>query len=175
MECVAEKITKFDLPFDIKEAYLMGHSSGGHLAMMAVLHNACGMIEMPNVKGVILESASSDILICANEPLPPWMSVRPSTVLLGIDSIEGNEEIAYKASCTSLISEDIILPPVLMFHCINDPVVSVENSRTLYEKLEEKNHSVEYYEIKDWEEHGGNIYFSETVLTIIQDFIKKTK
>ena len=44
MECVAEKITKFDLPFDIKEAYLMGHSSGGHLAMMAVLHNACGMI-----------------------------------------------------------------------------------------------------------------------------------
>ena len=133
--------------------------------MMAVLHNACGMIEMPNVKGVILESASSDILICSNEPLPPWMSVRPSTVLLGIDSIEGNEEIAYKASCT----------PVLMFHCINDPVVSVENSRTLYEKLEEKNHSVEYYEIKDWDEHGGNIYFSETVLTIIQDFIKKTK
>ena len=175
MECVAEKITKFDLPFDIKEAYLMGHSSGGHLAMMAVLHNACGMIEMPNVKGVILESASSDILICANEPLPPWMSVRPSTVLLGIDSIEGNEEIAYKASCTSLISDDIILPPVLMFHCINDPVVSVENSRTLYEKLEEKNHSVEYYEIKDWDEHGGNIYFSETVLIIIQDFIKKTK
>lgn len=175
MECVVEKITKFNLPFDIKEAYLMGHSSGGHLAMMAVLHNACGMIEMPNVKGVILESASSDILICSNEPLPPWMSVRPSTVLLEIDSIEGNEEIAYKASCTSLISEDIILPPVLMFHCINDPVVSVENSRTLYEKLEEKNHSVEYYEIKDWDEHGGNIYFSETVLTIIQDFIKKTK
>ena len=62
-----------------------------------------------------------------------------------------------------------------MFHCINDPVVSVENSRTLYEKLEEKNHSVEYYEIKDWDKHGGNIYFSETVLTIIQDFIKKTK
>ena len=81
MECVVEKITKFNLPFDIKEAYLMGHSSGGHLAMMAVLHNACGMIEMPNVKGVILESASSDILICSNEPLPPWMSVRPSTVL----------------------------------------------------------------------------------------------
>lgn len=64
---------------------------------------------------------------------------------------------------------------VLMFHCINDPDVSVENSRTLYRKLDEKNHSVEYYEIKDWEEHGGNIYFSETVLSIIQDFIKKTK
>ena len=66
----------------------IGHSSGGHLAMMAVLHNACGMIEIPDVKGVILESASSDILICSSEPLPPWMSVRPSTVLLGVDSIE---------------------------------------------------------------------------------------
>ena len=159
MECVVKKISEFDLPFNMNEAYLMGHSSGGHLAMMAVLHNACGMIEMPNVKGVILESASSDILICSSKPLPPWMSVRPSTVLLGVDSIEGNEEIAYKASCVSLITEDIVLPPVLMFHCANDPVVSVENSRTLYQKLEEKKHRVEYFEIKEWEEHGGNIYF----------------
>ena len=175
MECVMRKISEFDLPFDMNEAYLMGHSSGGHLAMMAVLYNASEMIKIPNVKGVILESASSDILICSNASLPAWMSVRPSAVLLGVDSIDGNEEMAYKASCTSLISEDIILPPVLMFHCINDPVVSVENSRTLYRKLDEKNHSVEYYEIKEWKEHGGNIYFSETVLSIIQDFIKKTK
>ncbi len=175
MEYVMRKISEFDLPFDMNEAYLMGHSSGGHLAMMTVLYNASEMIKIPNVKGVILESASSDILICSNASLPAWMSVRPSAVLLGVDSIDGNEEMAYKASCTSLISEDIILPPVLMFHCINDPVVSVENSRTLYRKLDEKNHCVEYYEIKDWEEHGGNIYFSETVLSIIQDFIKKTK
>ncbi len=174
MECVRRKIAEFNLPFDMEEAYLMGHSSGGHLAMMAVLYKACRMIEMPNVRGVILESASSDILICSREPLPPWMSVRPSTVLLGVDSIEGNEEIAYKASCASLISEDIILPPALLFHCANDPVVSVENSRTLYQKLEEKNHRVDYYEIKDWEEHGGNIYFSQTVLSIIEEFIKST-
>lgn len=174
MECIVRKIAEFNLPFNMNEAYLMGHSSGGHLAMMAVLHNACGMIEMPKVKGVILESASSDILICSSEPLPPWMSVRPSTVLLGVDSIEGNEEIAYKASCVSLVSKDIILPPVLMFHCANDPVVSVENSRTLYQKLEEENHSVDYYEIADFEEHGGNIYFSESVLSIIQEFIKNT-
>ena len=32
---------------------LLGHSSGGHLAMMAVLYNACGRIEMTGVKGVI--------------------------------------------------------------------------------------------------------------------------
>ena len=74
-----------------------------------------------------------------------------------------------------MIREDIILPPVLMFHCANDPVVSVENSRSLYQKLEENKHSVEYYEIKKWEEHAGNIYFSETVLSIIEKFIKGTQ
>ena len=67
-----------------------------------------------------------------------------------------------------------MLPPVLMFHCTNDPIVSVENSRTLYQKLEENNHRVDYYEIKDWKEHAGNIYFSQTVLSIIQEFIKDT-
>lgn len=174
MECVVRKIAEFDLPFDMDNAYLMGHSSGGHLAMMGVLYHSCGMIEMPAVKGVILESASSDILICASEPLPPWMSVRPSTVLLGVESIEDNKEIAYKASCVSLIRKDIALPPVLMFHCANDPIVSVENSRTLYKKLEEENHKVDYYEIKNCEEHGGNIYFSEDVLSTIQEFIANT-
>ena len=80
---------------DMNEAYRWDFPRYCHLAMMAVLHNACGMIEIPDV-GVILESASSDILICSSEPLPSWMSVRPSTVLLGVDSIEGNEGIAYK-------------------------------------------------------------------------------
>lgn len=88
MEYVMRKISEFDLPFDMNEAYLMGHSSGGHLAMMTVLYNASEMIKIPNVKGVILESASSDILICSNASLPSWMSVRPSAVLLGVDSID---------------------------------------------------------------------------------------
>ncbi len=170
MECVTKKIKEFDLPFDMNNAYIMGHSSGGHLAMMAVLFKAHGMVEMPSVKGVILESASSDILICSSTPLPPWMKVRPSAVLLGVDSIEGNEEIARKASCVNYIDSNISLPPVLMFHCENDPVVSVENSRALYSKLEECNHKVDYYEIKHSEEHGGNIYFSEKILSIIQEF-----
>ena len=40
MECVVEKITKFNLPFDIKEAYLMGHSSDAALSLYTALHNA---------------------------------------------------------------------------------------------------------------------------------------
>ncbi len=171
MECIKGKISEYRLPFDMENIYIMGHSSGGHLAMMTVLYAANHLIEIPLVKGVILESASSNILICASEPLPPWMTVRPSMVLLGIDDIDGNEEIAYNASCVSKISNNISIPPVLMFHCENDPIVSVENSRNLFEKLEENNHKVEYYEIKNCDEHGGNIYFSESILSIIIKFI----
>ena len=71
-----------------------------------------------------MESASTDILTCAKEPLPSWMDVRPSAVLLGVDKIEGNEEIARKASCEMYITKDIKLPAVLIFHSEFDPVVS---------------------------------------------------
>lgn len=120
-----------------------------------------------------MESASSDILICSKTPLPPWMSTRPSAMLLGVESIEGNEELAHKASCISYINADIKLPPILMFHSENDSVVSVENSRTLYEKLEADHQEVNYYEMKNCTEHGGNLYYTERILSIIQKFINE--
>lgn len=173
VKCVEKKIKEFDLPFDMNKAFIMGHSSGGHLAMMAMLFRAHGLVELPSMKGIILESASSDILICSKAPLPPWMSIRPSAVLLGVERIEGNEELAHKASCIPYINSDIELPPILMFHSENDPVVSVENSRTLYEKLEAEDQEVDYYEMKNCAEHGGNLYFTEQILSIIQNFINE--
>lgn len=162
--------------FDMNRIFLMGNSSGGHVAMMSVLYNAHGLCKtLPNIRGVISESGSTDILTCAKEPLPPWMKVRPSTVLLGIEQIEGNEEIAEKASCAMYISEDVKLPPVLLFHSENDPVVSVENSRLLYEKLSSTHHEVYYYELEGNDAHGGNDFFDSKILDIIQEFCDKQK
>ncbi len=96
---------------DTERIFLMGNSSGGHIAMMTALFSEHGLCEkITNISGVILESASTDILICSNAPLPPWMQVRPSAVLLGVDKIEGNEELAKKASCEMYITKDIDLP-----------------------------------------------------------------
>lgn len=160
--------------FDMNRLFLMGNSSGGHVAMISVLYNAHGLCKtLPNIRGVISESGSTDILICAKEPLPPWMKVRPSTVLLGIEQIEGNEEIAEKASCTMYITEDVKLPPVLLFHSENDPVVSVENSRILYDKLSNTHHEVYYYELEGNDAHGGNDFFDSKILNIIQEFCDK--
>lgn len=156
---------------DTNRIYLMGNSSGGHIAMMSVLYSAHGLCEtLPKISGVILESASTDLLICAKAPLPPWMKLRPSAVLLGVDKIEGNEELAEKASCSRYITENINIPPVLLIHSEYDPVVSVENSRALYDKLIDMKHEAFYYELADNHAHGGATYYDSKVLDIIQEF-----
>ena len=172
LDFIATRAEQFH--FDMKRIFLMGNSSGGHVAMMSVLYNAHRLCKpLPNIRGVISESGSTDILTCAKEPLPPWMKVRPSTVLLGIEQIEGKEEVAEKASCAMYITEDVKLPPVLLFHSENDPVVSVENSRLLYDKLSNTHHEVYYYELEGNDAHGGSAFFDSKILNIIQEFCDK--
>jgi acetyl esterase/lipase len=174
LDFIATKAEQYH--YDMNRIFLMGNSSGGHIVMMSVLYNAHGLCKtLPNILGVISESGSTDILTCAKEPLPPWMKVRPSTVLLGIEKIEGNEEVAEKASCGRYITKDVKLPPVLLFHSENDPVVSVENSRTLYDKLSNTHHEVYYYELEGNNAHGGNDFFDSSILNIIQEFCDKQK
>lgn len=159
---------------DTNRIFLMGNSSGAHIAMMSVLFNAHGLCNtLPKISGVICESGSTDLLICAKEALPPWMKIRPSAVLLGVDQIEGHEELAKKASCSMYISENIELPPTLLIHSEFDPIVSVENSRTLYEKLIASRHNAVYYELAENDAHGGAVYYDSEILDIIQEFCKK--
>lgn len=156
---------------DMERIFLMGNSSGGHIAMMSVLFSEHGLCEkLPKISGVILESASTDILTCAKEPLPSWMDIRPSAVLLGVDKIEGNEEIARKASCGMYVTKDIKLPAVLLIHSEFDPVVSVGNSRILYKKLIKAGHEADYYELEGSHAHGGVTYYNDTILNIIDEF-----
>jgi len=156
---------------DTEQIFLMGNSSGGHIAMMTVLLSGHGLCEkIPKISGVILESASTDILICSQAALPPWMQVRPSAVLLGVDKIEGNEELAKKASCGMYIKKDMELPAVLLLHSELDPIVSVENSRVLYENLISTGHEAIYYELENNDAHGGAAYYDNKVLNIIRKF-----
>ena len=159
---------------DTTRIFLMGNSSGGHIAMMSVLFNAHGLCNaLPKISGVICESGSTDLLICAKENLPSWMKIRPSAVLLGVDKIEGHEELAKRASCAMYISENIELPPILLIHSEYDPIVSVENSRTLYERLVASRHNVFYYELEENDAHGGAVFYDSEILDIIQEFCRK--
>lgn len=172
LEFISGIADKFHI--DRNSIYLMGNSSGAHIAMMSVLFSAHGLCgKLPGVRGVISECGSTDLLICAKAPLAPWMEVRPSAALLGVDRIEGNEELARKASCAMYITEDTELPPVLLLHSEFDPVVSVENSRTLYEQLIAAHHEADYYELEGNHAHGGAVYYDGRTLDIIQEFCEK--
>jgi dipeptidyl aminopeptidase/acylaminoacyl peptidase len=71
------------------------------------------------------------------------------------------------------VNETVKIPPVLLFHSENDPIVSVENSRFLYKKLINARHEAYYYEIEGSEAHGGSTFFDSKILDIIQDFCNK--
>ena len=156
---------------DTRRIFLMGNSSGAHIAMMAVLlcaHGLCG--RLPPISGVIGQSGAMDLTICAQAPLPPWMKVRPTAALLGLKQVEGQETALRKASCLPYVTPDISLPPVLLIHGEKDPVVSVENSRALYRALRTAGHRVEYYELTVCAAHGGGVFYEGRILNIIRDF-----
>lgn len=173
-EFISTKAEEFH--FDMDRLYLMGNSSGGHIAVMAALLNTHSLCKpLPRLSGVINECGSTDILICAKAPLAPWMKARPSAVLLGVDSIEGNEEIARRASASMYITSNVKIPPMCIFHSDNDPIVSVENSRVLYETLVKNGHNAEYYELENSDAHCGVTFFNNQILDIIQDFCERNR
>ena len=141
--------------------------------MMAALFNAhklCTTFKKPN--GIFIESASTDLLTCAKAPLAPWMTIRPSAGLLGVDKIEGNEELARRASCSMYIDKEVDLPPILILHGDADTVVSVENSRILYNKLIEAKKEVTYYELPGIG-HCGAPFWESEVINVIKEFLRK--
>lgn len=158
---------------DIDNIYLGGNSSGGHIALMTALAKAHQLIHGNYaIKGIIAESAPTDILLCAAEKIPEWMpkEFRPTKDLLGVEEVTDNLELARQASCETYISKEIDLPQVLLLHGTMDCQVGIEHSRQLYHQLKEAGKSVSFYEIEGTD-HGGPVFWTLKILDIIDSFI----
>ena len=59
-----------------------------------------------------------------------------------------------------------------MFHGKADETVSIENSRNLFALLQKYDKDVEYYEIEK-AGHGGAVYWTDEILDIVENFIRK--
>lgn len=163
---------------DTDRIFIAGNSSGGHIALMTSFTMAHGLYTNQSylpytIRGVIAESAPADLMLCQSETLPPWMKTRPSADLLGVTSVEENKELAEKASCELYISKEVNLPPILLLHGDQDPVVSVEHSRRLYEMLKKNHHAVTYYELEG-ASHGGSAFWTDDVIDVIDKFVQKS-
>lgn len=86
---------------DTSRIFLAGNSSGGHIALMTAFTKAHNLYwpkdaKPYDIKGVIGQSASSDIGICLKDPWPADWGKRPSASLLGV---EKDEEISALEIC----------------------------------------------------------------------------
>lgn len=158
---------------DVNNIYIAGNSSGGHIALMTSLMKAHGIIHGEyEIKGVIAESAPSDLFLCASESIPEWMpkNFRPTRDLLGVKELDENLELAKKASCEMYITKYVKLPRVLLIHGTDDCQVNIQHSRKLFTLLKDANKDVLFYEIEECD-HGGAMFWTKEILDIIDSFV----
>lgn len=172
-----------DYHIDTERIFIAGNSSGGHIALMTAFTESQGIFDTPlyqetpcRIKGVIAQSAPSNIMKCAKEPLPPGFpeNFRPTRDLLGVKEVLESPELAEAASCGKYISQAAELPPVLLFHGIDDVQVSVEHSRELFALLKGAGKDAAYYEIEGGG-HGGAVFWTDRILDIMETFIKERR
>lgn len=161
------------------QIFLAGNSSGGHLALLAAFTKAHGKY-IPEgffdytIAGVIGQAASSDLKMCQSTPWPAEWGKRPTTYLMGADTDEECLEKADIAVCKNYVTDGVPLPPVLLLHFADDPVVNCQMSRDLYEILTQTSHNAVYYELAG-NAHGGNGMWAHEIVNIMEHFISKTK
>lgn len=171
--------TQLAKPFhiDMARTFLMGNSSGGHIALLTALRQAAGIVDADDlppapIRGVIAESAPSDLFLCAKEGVPAGMpaNFRPTADLLGVACPQEHPEKLAEASAQTYLAPDRAVPPILLLHGDRDEQVSVAHSRTLYERLTQNGVDADYIELADVN-HGGAPFWMGDVLQIIADFV----
>lgn len=175
---IAEQLAKL-FHIDMARTFLMGNSSGGHIALLTALRQAAGIadvLELLNfpIRGVIAESAPSDLFLCAKEGVPANMpaTFHPTADLLGVSCLQEHPEKLAEASAQTYLAPGHAVPPILLLHGDSDAQVNVAHSRTLYERLTQNGADADYIELAGVN-HGGAPFWTEDVLQIIADFIHK--
>ena len=156
---------------DTNHIFIAGDSSGAHIALLTGLTATYGELDMDfdnkptcKVNGIISCSAPTDMFQSEGDG--------PIEDLLGTDHVNQVPDLAKSASCRTYISSEREIPPILMFHGLEDEVVSIEHGRSFFHCLKQFEKEVEYYEIEN-EGHGGASFWGEDMLDIVEHFLKK--
>jgi acetyl esterase/lipase len=156
---------------DTENIFLSGNSSGGHIALLTGLTASYRELDSDEknnipckVNGIISYCAPTDMYISNGDG--------PIEDLLGTDDVTKVPSLSKSASCATYISSERNIPPVLMFHGIEDELVSIENGRNFFEKLKQFDKEVEYYEIEN-EGHCCPTFWGKDILDIVERFLKR--
>lgn len=156
---------------DMNNIFIAGDSSGGHIAMLTGL--TAGYPEYDSdfnsersckVNGIITYYAPTDMFLSEESG--------PMEDFLGTDKMSHVPERAKNASSATYVSKEREIPPILLFHGMEDSVVTIEHSRSLFRYLKECDKEVEYYEVEE-EDHGGASFWGKEILDKVENFIKR--
>ena len=156
---------------DTENIFISGDSSGGHIALLTGLTADYGELDLEGknkgtykIKGIISYCAPTDMMLSEGKG--------PIEDLLGTDHISNVPNLAKSASCATYLSKERNTPPILMFHGMQDEIVSIKHSRDFFEKLREFDKEVEYYELEK-ENHCPPTFWGNEVLDIVERFLRK--
>ena len=107
---------------DTENIFISGDSSGGHIALLAGLTAAYGELDT-DIKNNISCKVNGIISYCA--PTDMFLSKGTGQMedLLGTDHVANVPDLAKSASCGAYLSSEKYIPPVLMFHGLQDELV----------------------------------------------------
>lgn len=134
LQFVAENASRFNV--DCDKIGMMGFSAGGHLVMSAACFNSTDFLHLSGIEN---DASLRPAFVAAVYPVvtmdPPYVHKRSRRGLMG------NDRVSDKSLRDSLSLEKHIpdnCPPVFLINCVDDPVVSYENSVLLDSALTQK-------------------------------------
>lgn len=156
---------------DVDRVAVWGDSSGGHVALLAMVTD--GVAGAPGVR----DDGSWGVRAVVDFYGPTDLALMPPdeacvAVLGGVDPLE-HPEAAVPAAATTYVrpATERPLPPLLMMHGADDEVVPFEQSVVLAEVMVTAGHRVELYRL-DGAGHGAGAFFSEPVLDVVDEFLR---
>jgi acetyl esterase/lipase len=154
---------------DTNNIFISGDSSGGHIALLTGLTASYGELDLDvssniscEVNGIISYCAPTDMFLSNGDG--------PVEDLLGTDNVANVPELAKSASCETYLTKVREIPPILMFHGIQDSLVSIDHSRNFFDKLKQFDKEVEYYELEN-EDHCCPTFWGNDIIDIVEKFV----
>lgn len=162
------------------QCFVGGDSSGGHTAFFSQLIQADDQDtnlypgENADVRGILSFYGALSVMLEDGMPstLNHHLPDSPEGMEMGGANLREHPELCRELSVECQIDENTALPPILMFHGTKDRTINPRVSVTVYQRLKQCEKEAYLY-LLEGADHGGSEFWSEKILTIVDEFLKE--
>lgn len=166
---------------DPENIFLMGDSSGGNTAFITAFtadmdcmdtdvykEYSCKVNAVVDLYGVSCVKIKEDFPTTPNRGEPD----SPEGLEIGSKNVYEHPELSDQITCMNYVKKELPSPPVFMMHGASDDTVAPNQSIQLYKKLKEEEKDATFY-LVEGADHGHPYFWSESTLSLIEQFFKK--